>query len=205
MIGVAGAAVGIIAGMVMLTGLAGRLSTLIIGLAGEEALFLTLVLTMIACLILGMGLPTVVCYIVLVLVVVPTLVKIGILPIAAHMFIFFFGIMAFLTPPVCLASYAAATIAKADFWKTGIQGFLIAMPAFILPYAFVIHPEYPLLMMGGLWEILASSITAGIGVILIAFGLIGPTKRQIDIIQRIFLAVLKLIMPSMVLVPKSRV
>lgn len=198
MIGAAGAAVGIIAGMVMLTGLAGRLSTLIIGLAGQESILLTLFLTMIACLILGMGLPTVVCYVVMVLVVVPTLIKLGILPIAAHLFVFFFGIIAFVTPPVCLASYAGATIAMADFWKTGVQGFLITIPAFILPYAFILHPSYPLLMQGSLFEILFAFLTASIGIIFIAYSLTGSSKGYIELLKRICLLFggIMLIMPE---------
>ncbi len=198
MIGAAGAAVGIIAGMVMLTGLAGRLSNLIIGLAGQESIFLTLVLVMIACLILGMGLPTVVCYVVMVLVVVPTLIKLGILPIAAHMFVFFYGIISFVTPPVCLASYAAATIAKSDFWETGIKGFFITIPGFILPFAFVLHPKYPLLMKGSFFEILIATLTAGIGIIVIAIALFSSSKSSADMVKKTcyFFAGIMLILPE---------
>lgn len=194
-LGTAVACVGIIMGMILMTGLASRFSGLVIGIAGHNLLSI-LILTMFASMILGMGLPTSIAYIILALMVAPVLVKVGVSPMAAHLFIFFSGMLSMVTPPVALAAYAGATIANADFWRTGLYASLIALPVFILPYAFVYGP--PLLMDGTLIQIAWSSASAALGVMLVAFSLIGSPKDRVELGARLvaFVAAILLITPE---------
>ena len=133
------ALVGFVVGTSSLTSLGLNLSNNIIYLSGGN-LFFMLVLSMVACLVLGMGLPTTANYIVCSTIIAPALVKLGALPLAAHLFVFYFGIMADLTPPVCLAAFTGAGIAGADPTRTGIQASTMALVAFLLPYSFVYTP-----------------------------------------------------------------
>ena len=133
------ATAGILVGVVQMTGLGLRLTSLILSLAGEN-LALTLIFTMIASLILGMGLPTTATYIVLATITAPVLEKMGIPLLAAHMFVFYFGILADDTPPISLGGYAAAGIANSNPVQTGLQGFKFDLPAALLPFMFVVSP-----------------------------------------------------------------
>jgi len=142
------AAAGIILGVINMTGLGLRLSGIVIELGGGN-LFFTLVLTMIVSLILGMGLPSTACYIILAIVAAPTIVKMGVNPLAAHMFVFYFGIMSTLTPPVALAAYAAAGIAGAPQLKTAVTSLRLSLPAFIMPFMFVYSPS---ILLQGNWQ-----------------------------------------------------
>ncbi|TFG88541.1 MAG: DUF3394 domain-containing protein, partial [Hyphomicrobiales bacterium] len=152
-IAIATAAAGIIVGVVQSTGLVGRFVTLIEVISFGN-IYLVLVLTAIICMILGMGLPTTANYILMASLTAPVIVTLGgdaglILPlIAVHLFVFYFGILADDTPPVGLAAYAAAAIAKADPIRTGIQGFTYDMRTAILPFVFIYNTE--LLMIAGL-------------------------------------------------------
>ena len=132
-VGIACALVGTIVGTLTLTGLAGTVTNGIIALAGGS-LFLTLLLAMVASLILGMGIPTIPNYIITSSLVAPILLQMGVPLIVSHMFVFYFGIMADLTPPVALAAFAAATIAKSSFMKTGFTAVKIAIAGFVVPY-----------------------------------------------------------------------
>jgi TRAP transporter 4TM/12TM fusion protein len=194
-LGAAVACVGIIMGLILMTGLAARFSGLVVGIAGDNLLGI-LIMTMFASMILGMGLPTSVAYIILALMVAPLLVKVGVAPMAAHLFIFFSGMLSMVTPPVALAAYAGATIAGADFWRTGLIASLISLPVYILPYAFVFGP--PLLMNGTLPQIMWFTSTAALGVILVAFSLIGVPKDRLEAVARFiaFIAALLLITPE---------
>lgn len=136
--------VGIVVGVATLTALGMTVSVNIMDLAGGS-LFLTLIVAMVACLVMGMGLPTTANYIVTSTVIAPALMKLGVLPLAAHMFVFYFGIMADITPPVCLASFTAAGIAKSDPLRTGLTATSIAVVAYILPFAFVYDPTFLLI------------------------------------------------------------
>jgi len=138
-VGVACATAGIIAGVVTMTGLGQVLITGVVKLAGSN-LFIALVLTMIACIILGMGVPTTANYVIMATTCAPILIAMGVPAIAAHMFVFYFGIVADITPPVALASYAGAAIAKSNPMKTGINSTRLAIAAFIVPYIFVLNP-----------------------------------------------------------------
>lgn len=134
------ACAGMIVGVVTLTGLGLRVAELIVALARGN-LLLTLFFTMIASIILGMGLPTTAKYIVLATMAVPALTKLGVNLMAAHLFILYFGVVADITPPVALAAYAGAGIAGANSMKTGFQAFKLAIAAFIVPYIFAIDPS----------------------------------------------------------------
>lgn len=153
--------VGIIIGVVMGSGLGFRMSSLLIEVSGGS-LVLLLILTMVVSLILGMGVPTTAAYLMLALLVVPALKKIGVLPLAAHLFIFYFGIISNVTPPVALASYAAAGVAKCNPTKTGFIAFKLSLSGFILPFMFVYNPV--LLMQGSAFEIIQSLASALLGI-----------------------------------------
>jgi TRAP transporter 4TM/12TM fusion protein len=133
------ACAGMIVGVVTLTGLGLRIAELIVSVA-QGNLFLTLFFTMIASLILGMGLPTTAKYIVLATMAVPALLKLEVNLMAAHLFILYFGVIADITPPVALAAYAGAGIAGANAMKTGFQAVKLALAAFIVPYIFALDP-----------------------------------------------------------------
>lgn len=153
--------VGIIIGIVMGSGLGFRMSSVLIEISGGHQIVL-LVLTMIVSLILGMGVPTTAAYLMLALLVVPALREMGVLPLSAHLFIFYFGIISNVTPPVALASYAAAGVARCNPTKTGIYAFKLSLSGFILPFMFVYNPV--LLMQGETLEIIWSVTTALVGI-----------------------------------------
>lgn len=134
------ATAGIIAGVVSITGLGGKFAAGIIALS-DGKLILALIFTMIACLVLGMGLPTTANYVVTATIAAPALINgFDLSPIAVHMFVFYFGIVADITPPVCLAAYAGAGIARANPFQTGVTAVKLAIAAFIIPYIFVYNP-----------------------------------------------------------------
>ncbi|MCS7197248.1 MAG: TRAP transporter permease [Candidatus Bipolaricaulota bacterium] len=133
------ACAGIIIGVITLTGLGLRLTGILIDLSGGQ-LWIALLLTMVGCIILGLGMPTTANYIITSTLMAPTLITLGVPVIAAHMFVFYFGILADDTPPVGVGAYAAAGIARADPIKTGIQGFKFDLSAFLIPYLFVFNP-----------------------------------------------------------------
>jgi TRAP transporter 4TM/12TM fusion protein len=133
------ATAGIIVGIITLTGLGMKMSGGLVKLAGGN-LYLTMVLTMIGSLILGMGVPTTANYIIQATVSAPALVSLGVHPLAAHLFVFYFGIVADITPPVALAAFAGAGIAKSNPFKTGVEAFKLGFAAYLIPYIFVLSP-----------------------------------------------------------------
>ncbi|MDI6725610.1 MAG: TRAP transporter permease [Smithellaceae bacterium] len=159
------AAAGIIIGSITMTGLGIKFSSMIVD-AAMGKLYLALPFTMIACLFLGMGVPTTAQYVIISALVAPALVQMGVLPMAAHLFILYFGTRADITPPVALAAYAAAGIARSDPWKTGLSAFQIGIAGFIIPFMFIYSPE--LLFVGSLWKILPALLTATFGVTCLA-------------------------------------
>ncbi|MFS0644061.1 TRAP transporter permease [Siminovitchia sp. 179-K 8D1 HS] len=166
------ATAGIIAGVVSITGLGAKFAAGIIALSGGYLIF-ALIFTMIACLILGMGLPTTANYVVTATVAAPALInEFGLAPIAVHMFVFYFGIVADITPPVCLAAYAGAGIARANPFKTGVTAVKLAIAAFIIPYIFIYNPIFVLVDVTPLRLIIAF-IGAIIGMIGVSSAIIG--------------------------------
>src|SRR5574340_1121220 len=145
-VGLACAIVGVIIGVLTLTGAATSFAGYILSV-GKTSLFLSLALTMIVCLILGMGIPTIPNYIITSSIAAPALLKLGVPLLVSHMFVFYFGIMADLTPPVALAALAAASIAKESYMKIGVKATQIAIAGFVIPYMAVYDPS--LMMQGG--------------------------------------------------------
>jgi TRAP transporter 4TM/12TM fusion protein len=155
------AAAGIIIGSITMTGLGIKFSSLVVD-ASMGYLFLALPFTMIACLFLGMGVPTTAQYVIISSLVAPALVQMGVAAIAAHLFILYFGTRADITPPVALAAYAGAGIAGSDPWKTGLAAFQLGIAGFIIPFMFVYAKE--LLFIGNIGNILWALVTAVLGV-----------------------------------------
>ena len=152
---------GIIAGCITVTGLGSRLISAVINLSGGNVM-IGLVLTMICCIILGMGVPTTANYCIMASTCAPILVRLGIDPIAAHFFVFYFGIVADITPPVALAAYAGAAIAKSNPMKTGVTATKLAIGAFVVPYVFALDPAL-LLVNTQVIDVVLICITAVLG------------------------------------------
>ena len=174
---------GVVIGVLQLSGLGFTLTFTLLNL-GESSVILLLILTAIVSIILGMGMPTTAVYVLLAVLVAPGLAKLGILPIAAHLFIFYFGMLSMITPPVCIASYAAATIGKTDPIKTGWQAMRLCSIAYIVPFLFVFSPA--LLLVGPWYEVVLSVVTAIIGAILLGVGIVGYLFRPIGLVKRTF-------------------
>ena len=184
----ASASVGIIIGIVTLTGIGTRLPATILPLA-EQSLFLALVLIMISSIILGMGLPSAVCYLLLATLIGPVLGNLGVVPLAAHLFIFYFGMMSMVTPPVALAGYAAASIAGTNIMSTSLAAFRFALVGFTLPYIFVYRPE--LLMLtpagetAGVLAMLVPVAIGTLGVLCFASGITGQLRTALPLPLRL--------------------
>jgi TRAP transporter 4TM/12TM fusion protein len=164
------ACAGIIIGVMMISGLALRLSSLLVDFSGGSLMVL-LFLTMIVSLILGMGLPTSAVYVVLAALVVPAMIDMGVQPLSAHMFVFYFGVLANVTPPVAIAAYAGAGLAGAKATTTGFIAFRLALAGFILPFMWVYNPA--LLLNGTLVEVLIAVCTGLLGIVALAGGVQG--------------------------------
>ncbi|MGB3245672.1 MAG: TRAP transporter fused permease subunit [Sulfitobacter sp.] len=184
-VAVACAASGMIVGVLSLTGLGLALSNAILSLAGHSVIA-ALVMTMLSSLVLGMGLPTVAAYLVQAGVTIPALITLGVEPIGAHLFVFYFAILGNVTPPVALAAYAASGLAGSDPAKTGWTALAVSAPAFVVPYMFVLNPV--LLMQGGWLSVLLALASAMIGVVTLAAAIVGCTWARIGIAARVFLA-----------------
>ncbi|MBI2349599.1 MAG: TRAP transporter fused permease subunit [Deltaproteobacteria bacterium] len=180
-IAVISAVAGFVIGAIQLSGLGFKMSLILTTLAGGNALLL-LILTAIVCIILGMGMPTAVVYIMLAVLVGPTLVQLGVNPLGAHLFLLYFGMLSMITPPVCLATYAAASLARSDFWKTGWAGMRLGIVAYVVPFIFAFHPA--LLFKGPLTEIIVAVATAAIGVFFMGIGLAGFLFRPLGWLAR---------------------
>ncbi|GGJ72613.1 TRAP transporter permease [Virgibacillus salexigens] len=181
---IACASAGLIIGIISLTGIGLKFSSIIIDLSGG-VLILALVFTMITSIILGMGLPTVAAYIVQVPLTIPALVELGVAPIAAHLFVFYFAALSAITPPVALAAFAAAGISGSEPMKTGLTAMRLGIAAYIVPYLFVYGEQ--LLLIGGISQIILSIATAVIGVIGIASGAEGWLLRHAYWYERVIL------------------
>jgi len=124
-------------------------------------------------------------YVLMVVLIAPALIQLGIAPLSAHLFVFYFAVMSFLTPPVCLAVYAAASLAGADMMKTAFQAIKLGIAAYIVPFLFVYNPS--LLLQGGTVDIIHAVITAMIGISLVAIGIGGFLFRELNWAKRAFL------------------
>ncbi|UFU00723.1 TRAP transporter permease [Radiobacillus kanasensis] len=182
------ATAGIIAGTVTTTGLGPKIAGGIIDLA-QGQFFLVMFFTMIACIILGMGLPTTANYVVTATMAAPALLQFDVPIIAVHMFVFYFGIVADITPPVCLAAYAGAGIAGANPMKSGVTAVKLAIAAFIIPYMFVSQPILLLQNDANVWNVSLAVITAMLGMASISSGMIGHLSMKTNRLERILLIV----------------
>ena len=140
---------GVIIGVLNSTGLAFQLSLILTSIGQSSGVLVMLLLTAVICIILGMGMPTAAVYIVLVSVIAPALIKMGLTPMAAHLFLFYFGLLSMLTPPVAVASMVAAEIAGSDMWRTGFAGVQLAIAAYLLPFLWAFNPA---VLLDGSWQ-----------------------------------------------------
>jgi len=196
------ACAGIVIGCVTITGLGIVFTQIVIAMA-QDSLFLALLLTAVAGIILGMGMPTTPAYIVMVALLVPAVIKMGTIAPAAHMFAFYFAILSAITPPVALAIFAAAGLAKANMWTTGWAAMRAAAPAYIVPFMFVYEPMLLLIVKdwsADWYHVVLAVITASIGVIALAASLFGWLLTLATMWQRVllFVAALCLIKPGLI-------
>lgn len=189
---------GIIAGTITMTGLATTILNGIVRLAGNQ-IIIALFLTMLCCIVLGMGVPTTANYCIMAATCAPILIQMGVEPIAAHFFVFYFGIVADLTPPVALAAYAGAAIAQANPMKTAFTATKLAIGAFIVPYVFALSPEM-LFVDTTAWEVILICITSLVGIFGVSASLQGWFLCRMPWYERILSAIggLLLIYPGIV-------
>ena len=188
---------GVICGCITITGLASKMINFIIGISGASNL-LALVLTMLCCIVLGMGVPTTANYCIMASTCAPILIQMGINPLAAHFFVFYFGIVADITPPVALAAYAGSAIAKSNPMKTAMQATRLAIAAFVIPFIFAYSPS--MLLIDTVWyEIVQIAITSVMGMVGIGAGLTGYLLKPMPVWERVMSLVggLLLIIPGL--------
>ena len=183
-VAVACAIAGMIAGCITVTGLASILINAIVQLAGS-ATFIGLILTMVCCIVLGMGVPTTANYCIMASTCAPILIKMGFPLVAAHFFVFYFGIVADITPPVALAAYAGSAIAKGNPMKTGINATKLAIAAFIVPYIFAYSPAMLFVNVTSVWAVIQIVLSALLGIFGVAAGLEGFVLRKMNWLYRI--------------------
>jgi TRAP transporter 4TM/12TM fusion protein len=177
---------GFIIGVVMFTGLGFSLTQVLVTVCGGN-LFLLLVFAAVMCIILGMGMPIVTVYIIVAIIIAPVLTQLGVSDMAAHMFVFYFGMLSFLTPPVMLSVYAAATLARANSWKTAWLSMRLGIAAYIVPFVFVYNAA--LLAVGRFEQIAVSAAAAVLGIGMLAIGLEGYLLAHLRWIQRSMLII----------------
>ena len=181
---------GIISGCITVTGLASKLLSTIVSLSGGH-MIIALALTMLCCIVLGMGVPTTTNYCIMAATCAPILMdpSIGVTKMAAHFFVFYFGIVADITPPVALAAYAGSAIAKADPMKTGFNATKLAIAAFIVPYIFAFSPQMLFVDVTGAFQVVQICISALLGIFGVAAALNGFLYRPIPALLRVAMAV----------------
>ena len=181
---------GIISGCITVTGLASKLLSTIVSLSGGH-MIIALALTMLCCIVLGMGVPTTANYCIMAATCAPILMdpSIGVTKMAAHFFVFYFGIVADITPPVALAAYAGSAIAKADPMKTGVNATKLAIAAFIVPYIFAMNPQMLFVDVSSALQVVQICISALLGIFGVAAALNGFLYRPIPALLRVAMAV----------------
>ena len=185
-VAVACAMAGLVAGSITSTGLASKLITAVVTVSGGRVM-IALVLTMLCCIILGMGVPTTANYCIMASTCAPILIAIGVPQVAAHFFVFYFGIVADITPPVALAAYAGSAIAKAPPMKTAFTASKLAIAAFIVPYMFAMNPAM-VLVDTTLGEVLLIAVTSLVGMFGVGMGLEGFLRRRLSVVERLLAA-----------------
>jgi TRAP transporter 4TM/12TM fusion protein len=180
------ACAGIVIGVIALTGLGLQFTSVVLA-AAKDSLIPALTLTMIAGIILGMGMPTTPAYIVQAALLIPALIKLGVLPIAAHMFVFYFAIISAITPPVAMAVYAAAGIGKTNLWATGLAAMRLGATGFVVPFMFVYGTS--LLFIGTWFDVITTIIFSSVGVICLSASLHGFLYKPAVRWERILLGI----------------
>jgi TRAP-type uncharacterized transport system fused permease subunit len=207
-VGAAAACVGIIVGIVTLTGVGFKLADIVTNAAAQLAalwgmimpaslfdagaltLFFTLVMTAMVCLLMGCGIPTTANYLIMVTIAQPALAKLGVAPLVSHFFVFYYGILADLTPPVALAAYAGASMAGADPFKTGNTSFRLGLAKALVPFVFVYQPAMLIVTRGFTWGAFLET-TAGciVGIVMLAVALTGYGLVAVGPLMRLWLGV----------------
>lgn len=177
---------GIIIGLLQLSGLAFNISLLLTE-AADGSLPILLILTAIVCIVLGMGMPSAVIYIVLSVIAAPALIEAGVGKMSAHMFLFYFGMLSMITPPVCLATIAAASVAGTNFWQTGWAGVRLGFVAYIVPFLFVFYPE--LVFEGSAGAIIAVMVKSTVGVVILCYSVTGFLFDRLGGLERLILGI----------------
>jgi len=187
---------GVVIGSMDLTGIGLSLSDALVTLSGGNAMVL-LFLAAMGAIILGMGMPVTATYIMLVVLIAPALIQLGIEPLAAHLFIMYFGVMSFLTPPVAIAAYVAASIARSEPMRTGFAGVRLGIVAYLVPFVFTLSPS--LILLGRPEQILLTTITAFLGIIFLSVAFEGYLFARLRAVKRLCFAAgaLFLIAPSL--------
>jgi TRAP-type uncharacterized transport system fused permease subunit len=183
-VGVTSASAGIILGVFMLTGLGTKIASVLIQISGGSVLFL-LIISMLTSIAFGMGMPTTPCYILLATLVGPALIEMGVHKVLAHLFLFYFGMLSMITPPVAMAAYTAAAISGDSFYRTGFLAWRMALPVFILPYFFVYYPG--LALMGSWTGICSAVFSALVGLTACSIGLTGYFRGELRYWERTIL------------------
>jgi TRAP-type uncharacterized transport system fused permease subunit len=189
------AAAGLVIGVLNLTGVAFSMSMQMAAFAGDNIVLLMLVAA-VASIVLGMGMPTVGVYVLLATLIAPAMVEAGVQPVAAHMFVLYFGMLSMVTPPIAIAAFTAANLAQASPWATAAASVRLGWTAYIVPFLFVLSPS--LLLIGPIGLSLRVALTAVIGVALITVGMVGYAKGRIGLGTRILATAsgLALILPG---------
>ncbi len=192
---VIGAMAGIIIAILDRTGL-GQALTLVLAAVGEDSLFLLLILTALVSILLGMGMPTSAIYLLLATMIAPSLIKLGVHPIAAHMFVLYYGLMSMITPPVAIAAFAAASLSGAKPMETGATAVRLGWIAYVIPFVFVLSPS--LLGQGDASDIIMTTVTAFMGVWISSCGLIGYMFGPLSALYRLlfFTSGILLLLPA---------
>ncbi len=177
------AIIGVVVGMVSLTGAILSVGAAVLNMSGG-LLPVTLILTMFVAIIMGMGLPTTACYVLTSTIAAPAIVQLGIEPLQAHLFVFYYGILSTITPPVATGSYAAAGLSGADVNKTGWTGIQLAIAGFIIPYMFIYSPSLLMPEGIGIIEIIMTVVSALVGVIALGLFVEGFLFRKMNVIER---------------------
>jgi TRAP transporter 4TM/12TM fusion protein len=178
------ACAGIVVGVIALTGIGGRFSQLVLGLA-QDSQVLAMAFAMVIAMVLGMGMPTTAAYAIAASVVAPGLVRMGVEPLVAHMFIFYYAVLSAITPPVALASFAAAALAQADPWKTSFVALKLGLATFIVPFMFFASPL--LLGQGDALPMVLVTVTAALGVVMLACATEGWLIGRLQVLPRALL------------------
>jgi TRAP transporter 4TM/12TM fusion protein len=175
---------GIIIGLLQVTGLAFNVSLLLTE-AAQGSLPILLALTALVCIVLGMGMPSAIIYIVLSVIAAPALVEAGVVTMAAHLFLFYFGMLSMITPPVCLATIAAASVAGTGFWETGWAGVRLGFIAYVVPFLIVYQPE--LIFEGTAGAIAVTFVKAVIGVVVLCYAVAGYMVERLGVAERVLI------------------